>query len=32
MMEVVFEVWGVLARWAQQLGLEVKQEQQGKMV
>jgi len=31
-MEVLFEVWLVLARWVQQLGLEVKQEEQGKMV
>jgi hypothetical protein len=31
-MEVLFEVWVVLARWVQQLGLEVKQEEQGKMV
>jgi hypothetical protein len=31
-MEVVFEVWVVLTRWVQQLGLEVKQEEQGKVI
>jgi hypothetical protein len=31
-MEVVFEVWMVLARWVKQLGLEVKQEEHVEMI
>ncbi len=31
-MEVVFEVWVVLTRWVQQLGLEIKQEEQVEVV